>query len=131
MQITIDLTNLQNEDGNYSQAAVDLLQQLTGKPIAELTKMAEEEAEGKFTTSQIAAMSDEEYKENQDAILKAASNGEIKNDSKATRSVTTDLGSENEKTHLFTRDQIGRMSLEEYEENQDAILKAASEGRIK
>jgi|SRR5690625_1200182 len=131
MQITIDLNKLKNEYGAFSERDVEVLEKVTGKPIAELTKMAEEAKGRDFTRAEIAAMSLEEYEESREAILEAAAQGRVKGDSDHTRTVVTDLGSENEETHTFTRDQIGRMSLEEYEENQDAILKAASEGRIK
>ncbi len=45
--------------------------------------------------------------------------------------VCPDCGAEWEDEPTFTRDQIKKMSPEEYEEKRAAIIKAMTEGRIK
>ena len=78
MKIEIDLSRLQNSDGNYSEADLNVLERATGKHYSEIIKEANEHSQYDFTSEQIGKMSTEEYAKNRDAINKALTEGRIK-----------------------------------------------------
>lgn len=78
MKIEIDLTRLQNADGNYSENDLKVLERVTGKQYSEILKEANDHKDYDFTSEEIGKMSTEEYAKNRDAINKALTEGRIK-----------------------------------------------------
>ena len=78
MKIEIDLSRLQNPDGNYSEADLKVLEKATGKHYSDIIKEANEYSKYDFTSEQIGKMTTEEYEKNHDAINKALAEGRIK-----------------------------------------------------
>lgn len=75
MKIEIDLTRIQDKDGNYNSNDAKMIERLTGKPFHEVVKT---DKTYDFTEADVAKMTDSEYEANRDAILQAQKEGRIK-----------------------------------------------------